>query len=102
MNELMLPLPLLIVGVVCFALHVFGKYEERTAPMPFFPWLGTNVGYLFTSLGLCIVGVLLRHEIMEPLGFTKPLTFAFVLCYGAGHLVSRVLGITAASKARKV
>jgi len=101
MNELMLPLPLLIVGVVCFALHVFGKYEERTAPMPFFPWLGTNVGYLFTSLGLCIVGVLLRHEIMEPLGFTKEGTFIAILCYGGAHLVSRVIGMKEAASVRK-
>jgi hypothetical protein len=101
MTALMLPLPLLIVGIVCFALHVYGKYGERKAPMPFIPWLGHNVGYLFTSLGLCVVGVLLRHEIMEPLGFTKEGTFIAILCYGGAHLVSRVIGMKEAAEVRK-
>ena len=90
-----------IVGTIAFALHVYGRYQERTANEAFFPWLGHQLGYLFTSLAFCALGLIMQGEIMEPLGFTKPLTFAFVLCYGAGHLVSRVLGITAASKARK-
>ena len=90
-----------IVGTLAFALHVYGKFGERTAQEKFFPWLGQQLGYLFTSISFCAIGLLLQPEIMEPLGFTKPLTFAFVLCYGAGHLVSRVLGMSAASKARK-
>ena len=50
---------------------------------------------------MCGLGLIMRDEIMEPLGFTKPLTYAFVLCYGAGHLVSRLLGIAEAAKSRK-
>ncbi len=91
-----------IVGTIAFGLYVYGRYQERTNAEAFFPWLAHQLGYLFTSLAFCVLGLLMQGEIMEPLGFTKPLTFAFVLCYGAGHLVSRVLGMTAASKARKV
>ena len=90
-----------IFGTIAFGLHVYGRYQERTNAELFFPWLSHQLGYLVTSLAFCALGLLMQGEIMEPLGFTKPLTFAFVLCYGAGHLVSRVLGITAASKARK-
>jgi hypothetical protein len=90
-----------IVGTIAFALHVYGRYSERQNAEAFFPWLSHQVGYVLTSLAFCALGLLMQGEIMEPLGFTKPLTFAFVLCYGAGHLVSRVLGINAAAKARK-
>jgi len=91
-----------IVGTIAFGLHLYGKFGERTNAEQFFPWLSHQLGYVITSIAFCALGLLMQGEIMEPLGFTKPLTFAFVLCYGAGHLVSRVLGITAASKARKV
>ena len=91
-----------IVGTIAFGLHVYGKFKERTDSEKFLPWIGHQGGYLVTSIAFCALGLLMQGELMEPLGFTKPLTFAFVLCYGAGHLVSRVLGITAASKARKV
>ena len=90
-----------IVGTIAFGLHVYGRYQERTQAEKFLPWLGHQLGYIATSLAFCALGLLMQGEIMEPLGFTKPLTFAFVLCYGAGHLVSRVLGINAAAKARK-
>lgn len=90
-----------IVGTIAFALHVYGKYKENPVKQPFFPWLFSSLDYVIPSLGLCIVGVLLRHEIMEPLGFSKEGTFVFVLCYGAGHAVSRLLGMKQASDARK-
>ena len=89
-----------IVGVIAFGLHVYGKYKEDPVKNKFIPWIAQQLGYVVTSLAFCALGLLMKDEIMEPLGFTKPLTFAFVLCYGAGHLVSRVLGITAATKSR--
>ena len=87
-----------IVGTLAFALHLVGKYKENTTAIPFPKWIGQNIGYALTSIAFCALGLLLKDEIMEPLGFSKPLTFAAVLCYGAGHLVSRILGIANATK----
>ena len=90
-----------IVGTIAFGLHVYGRYKEDPIVETFVKWAGKQLGYIITSVAFCALGLLMRDEIMEPLGFTKPLTFAFVLCYGAGHLVSRVLGIAEAAKSRK-
>ena len=90
-----------IVGTIAFGLHLAGKYTEDPIKSPFFHWSGKHLDYILTSLAMCGLGLIMRDEIMEPLGFTKPLTYAFVLCYGAGHLVSRLLGIAEAAKSRK-
>lgn len=93
----------LIVAIIAFAFHIGGKYEERTEDVGFGKWLTTkeNVKYVMYSLGLGILGTVMKSELMEPLGFSKPLTYTFVVWYGGMHLVSRILGMKSASKARK-
>ena len=89
------------IAAVAFALHVVGKYKADPVPMPFGQWaFKTNLTYLLTSLALCVVGVIMRFELIETLGMTKPLIFVFALCYGGGLVISQVLNIKPASDAR--
>ncbi len=89
------------VGALCFALHVYGRYKNDPVPEKFIPYMRHNMAYLLTSIAFCALGILLKDEIAEPLGFSKPLTYVAVVCYGAGHMVSRVLGMQEAAKLRK-
>lgn len=89
------------VAAIAFALHVIGKYKADPIPTPFVQWATKrHLTYLITSLALCVVGVIMRHELMDTLGMTKPLIFVFVLCYGGGLVISQVLGIKPAMDAR--
>lgn len=90
-----------IVGVLAFGLHLYGRYGTRKEKQAFFPWLKDQVGYILSSAALCTIGILLRDEVMEPLGFAKEGTYVFILCYGAGHAVSRVLGMKHGAEERK-
>lgn len=89
-----------IVGTIAFGLHLAGKKSESPVITPLFKWLKANVEYILYSLALCTIGVLLRHEIMEPLGFTKEGTFVAIVCYGGAHIVARFLGMKDAKKER--
>lgn len=89
------------IGTLAFGLHMYGKYEERTALQPFFPWMKEHMGYTLSSIALCGIGLLAQTDIMDFLGMTKAPIYAAVLCYGGGHAVSRVIGMTQATKERK-
>jgi Co/Zn/Cd efflux system component len=90
----------MVVAAVAFALHVVGKYKADPVPMPFGKWAKEQLTYLLTSVALCVVGVIMRYELMDMLGMTKPLVFVFILCYGGGLVISQALGIKPASDAR--
>lgn len=93
-----------IVCILAFGLHVAGKRGESTDGSKFFQWLGhkENLKYLAYSLAFGLLGTVMKAELMELAGMTKDLTYLFFLWYGGAHSVSRWLGISAASKARKV
>jgi hypothetical protein len=90
-----------IVGALAFGLHLYGKFAARTKAERFGLWAKENVGYILSSAALCALGILLKDEVMEPLGFTKPLTYIAVMCYGGAHLISRVIGMNEGAKMRK-
>lgn len=94
---------MIIVAVIAFGLHIYGKYEERKSLLKFKDWLRTadTVRYVLFSLALGVLGTIMEEEIREPLGFSKPLAYVFTIWYGGSHLVSRILGIGQAAKARK-
>lgn len=90
-----------IIGTLAFGLHLYGKFTERHNLEKFLPWIGDNIGYTLSSVALCAIALLGQSEIMDELGFTKPLIYAAFVCYGGGHAVSRVIGMTQATKERK-
>ena len=89
------------IGTLAFGLHLYGKFKERHNLEKFWPWLKDNLGYTLSSLALCAISLLGQSEIMDALGFTKPWIYTAVVCYGGGHAVSRVIGMTQATKERK-
>jgi len=90
-----------VIGTLSFGLHMYGKHKERTDLQTLGQWLKDHIGYILSSLALCAIALLGQAEIMEALGFTKPIIYAAVVCYGGGHAVSRVIGMTQATKERK-
>jgi hypothetical protein len=94
---------LIIVAVIAFGLHIYGKFKERKLPLDFKNWVRTadTVHYILYSVALGALGTIMEDEIREPLGFSKPLSYVFAVWYGGSHLVSRILGMDKASKARK-
>lgn len=91
---------ILAVGVSSFALHFIGKWKETTAP--FGKWISNRESVLYwtTSTLLCFLSLLLQPDLSEAFGM-KPLTYAAVMCYGGGHIVSRILGIKHAAAEKK-
>ena len=90
-----------IVIVIAFGAHIYGKFKERTDTLTFGKWFAANKEYIGYSLCFGVLGTVMKGELMDLVGITKPMTYLFATWYAGAHIISRVLGVKAASKARK-
>ncbi len=92
---------MILVALISFGLHIYGKWMQRTEALKFWAWIKSNAQYIGYSAALGALASLMHTELMDVLGFTKPLTYTFFVWYGGAHGVSQALGIKAASAERK-
>lgn len=95
---------LILVGAAALGLHFVGKWKETTEPFLSWLWSKKSVSYWVTSVLLCAIALVIQPELADAEGMVlgmKPMTYAVVMCYGGGHAVSRLLGITEAAAEKK-
>lgn len=92
---------MILVALISFGLHLYGKWMSRTEPVKFWAWVKANAHYIGYAVALGSLASLMHTELMDVLGFTKPLTYTFFVWYGGAHGVSQALGIKAAGEQRK-
>lgn len=93
---------LIAVCLIGFGLHVGSRFKERKTLDPFLPWLKSDLGYFLGSMALVALGLIMRYEIMDLVGMTKPLTYVLAVSYGGGHVVAKALGMKEGAEDRKM
>lgn len=91
---------MILIGVLSLSLHFLGKWKETTDPFKVWFWNKSSVIYWITSAILCALALFMHDDWAPALGMTGN-TYAVVVCYGGGHVVSRFLHIKNAAAEKK-